>query len=116
MDPRGGAATVVAVFYPVAALPDWLQPVAGLVPSAYVFEALRALLATGSAPGAGSRSPRCWTSCTWVAGFLLAAAVGSVRRNGLLTRPGYWLDCMYDAMAVLCMGVDRRPARGATGA
>jgi ABC-2 type transport system permease protein len=32
------------VYYPVAALPDWLQPVALVLPATYVFEGLRAAL------------------------------------------------------------------------
>jgi ABC-2 type transport system permease protein len=33
-----------AVFYPVSVLPHWLQPVARLVPSSYVFEGMRQIL------------------------------------------------------------------------
>ncbi|HEX9647837.1 MAG TPA: ABC transporter permease [Alphaproteobacteria bacterium] len=35
---------VSGVYYPVAVLPDWLQPVARALPSAHVFEGMRALL------------------------------------------------------------------------
>ena len=35
---------VSCVYYPVASLPDWLQPVALALPSAHVFEGLRAIL------------------------------------------------------------------------
>jgi ABC-2 type transport system permease protein len=35
---------LTCVYYPVAVLPDWLQPVAWLLPPTYVFEGLRALL------------------------------------------------------------------------
>jgi ABC-2 type transport system permease protein len=35
---------VSAVFYPVSVLPDWLQPVAYMVPATYVFEGMRAVL------------------------------------------------------------------------
>ncbi len=36
-----------AVFYPVAVLPSWLQPVALSLPSAHVFEGMRAALLEG---------------------------------------------------------------------
>ncbi len=36
-----------AVFYPIAALPAWLQPVAQALPSAHVFEGMRAALQHG---------------------------------------------------------------------
>jgi len=39
---------VSAVFYPVDVLPGWLQTIAYLLPSTYVFEGMRAVLQTGS--------------------------------------------------------------------
>jgi ABC-2 type transport system permease protein len=39
---------VSAVFYPVDVLPAWLQTIAHLLPSTYVFEGMRAVLQTGS--------------------------------------------------------------------
>src|SRR3989338_4079791 len=39
-----------AVFYPVSALPSFLQGVAYLLPSTYVFEGMRAVIATGTLP------------------------------------------------------------------
>ncbi|MFC0386585.1 ABC transporter permease [Muricoccus vinaceus] len=39
-----GLAPISAVFYPVAILPAWLQPVALATPSAHVFEGMRAAL------------------------------------------------------------------------
>lgn len=39
---------VSCVYYPVAALPAWLQPVAWSVPPTYVFEGLRAVLLEGT--------------------------------------------------------------------
>lgn len=38
---------VAAVFYPVAVLPPWLQPIALATPAAHVFEGMRALLLEG---------------------------------------------------------------------
>ena len=37
-------APLSAVYYPVTVLPDWLQPVAWALPSAHVFEGMRAIL------------------------------------------------------------------------
>lgn len=36
------------VYYPIATLPEWLQPVAWALPSAYVFEGMRAVLLEGA--------------------------------------------------------------------
>jgi ABC-2 type transport system permease protein len=41
-------APVSAIYYPVSALPDWLQWVAWFLPSAHVFEGMRALMFDGS--------------------------------------------------------------------
>jgi ABC-2 type transport system permease protein len=41
-------APVSAVYYPVSALPDWLQWVAWALPSAHVFEGMRAVLFDGA--------------------------------------------------------------------
>ena len=38
---------ISAVFYPVSVLPVWLQKIAYLLPSTYVFEGMRQVLATG---------------------------------------------------------------------
>ncbi|MET0683617.1 MAG: ABC transporter permease [Casimicrobiaceae bacterium] len=40
-------APVSGVYYPIAVLPSWLQPVALALPSAHVFEGMRALLVEG---------------------------------------------------------------------
>lgn len=42
-----GLTPFAAVFYPVAILPDWLEPVALLIPAAHVFEGMRAMLLEG---------------------------------------------------------------------
>ncbi len=39
-----------AVFYPVSALPGFVQPIAYVLPSTYVFEGMRAVIATGAFP------------------------------------------------------------------
>lgn len=41
---------VAGVFYPISTLPAWLQTFALFVPPSYVFENLRAILATGAFP------------------------------------------------------------------
>jgi ABC-2 type transport system permease protein len=42
-----GLAPFAAVFYPVAVLPGWLQPVSLAIPAAHVFEGMRAVLLEG---------------------------------------------------------------------
>ena len=42
-----GITPVACVFYPLASLPIWLQPVAQALPAAHIFEGLRALLLHG---------------------------------------------------------------------
>jgi ABC-2 type transport system permease protein len=41
-------APVSGVYYPIAVLPSWLQPMALAIPSAHVFEGMRALLLEGA--------------------------------------------------------------------
>jgi ABC-2 type transport system permease protein len=43
-------APVSGVYYPIAVLPGWLQPVAWVLPSAHVFEGMRAVLLEGRFP------------------------------------------------------------------
>ena len=38
---------LTCVYYPVAVLPDWLQPIAWSLPPTYVFEGMRALISNG---------------------------------------------------------------------
>ena len=40
-------APISGIYYPIATLPEWLQPVAWALPSAYVFEGMRTVLADG---------------------------------------------------------------------
>lgn len=42
-----GITPVACVFYPLASLPAWLQPIAQALPAAHIFEGLRALLLHG---------------------------------------------------------------------
>ena len=39
---------VSGVYYPIAVLPEWLQPVAWALPSAHLFEGMRAILIEGT--------------------------------------------------------------------
>jgi ABC-2 type transport system permease protein len=39
-------APISGIYYPIATLPDWLQPVALALPSSHVFEGMRAVLLT----------------------------------------------------------------------
>lgn len=78
-----------AVYYPVSVLPAALQPVARAIPSAHVFEGLRALLAHGTVA---------WGELAWAGGLNLvwlavAVAVFAVqfraaRRSGALLTLG----------------------------
>jgi ABC-2 type transport system permease protein len=52
-----------AVFYPVSVLPAWLQPVALALPSAHVFEGMRAVMASGRMD---------WDHLGWAVGLNLA--------------------------------------------
>jgi ABC-2 type transport system permease protein len=49
-----------AVFYPISALPAAVQPIAQMLPSAHVFEGMRAAIATGSIA---------WDQLGWAAGL-----------------------------------------------
>lgn len=40
-------APISGIYYPIATLPEWLHPVAWMLPSAYVFEGMRSVLAAG---------------------------------------------------------------------
>jgi ABC-2 type transport system permease protein len=58
-----------AVFYPVSILPVWVQPIALALPSAHVFEGMRAVLLTGTIE---------WSHMAWAFGLnavWLAAAI-----------------------------------------
>ena len=84
-----GLAPLSAVFYPVAVLPAWLQPVALALPTTHVFEGMRAVLAGGAFQAAHLA----WAFA--LNAILLAAAVAIfvgifriARRRGLLLSVG----------------------------
>jgi ABC-2 type transport system permease protein len=84
-----GLAPIAAVYYPVSAMPYWLQPVALALPAAHVFEGLRAAVAHGVIR---------WDHLAWAAGLNVAWASAAValfwsqfqaaRRNGALMNIG----------------------------
>lgn len=80
---------VSAVFYPVDVLPDFLQAVARWIPSSYVFEGMREILASGNFP---------LSDFLWALGLNAVYLCGAflffnwnfriVKRRGLLVRIG----------------------------
>jgi ABC-2 type transport system permease protein len=84
-----GLAPLAAVYYPVAIMPHWLQPVVLALPAAHVFEGLRDVLTTGRID---------WGHLAWASGLNLAwicVAVGifwhqfqAARNNGSLMNIG----------------------------
>jgi len=84
-----GLAPLAAVYYPVAILPHWLQPIALALPAAHVFEGLRAAVGQGVIR---------WDQLAWASGlnalWLSATALlfwqqfQAARRNGALMNIG----------------------------
>lgn len=80
---------VSGVYYPIAVLPAWLQGVAQALPSAHVFEGMRALLLDGAFR---------WDHFWWAVGLnavyialgalLLASSVRHAREHGTLMQMG----------------------------
>jgi ABC-2 type transport system permease protein len=80
-------APFAAVFYPVSALPHWMQQVSRLLPPTYVFEGIRAILDGGEYAG----TVLAWSLCLSVFYILLASWFFShthrqAVRTGLLAR------------------------------
>lgn len=82
-------APVSGVYYPIAVLPDWLQPIAYALPTAHVFEGMRAVLFGGEV-----RVTQLFAAAALNAVYMVAAAgffllmVGSARERGLLLQQG----------------------------
>jgi len=76
-----------AVFYPVSALPGWARAIAGVLPPAHVFEALRATLA-GRTSAWGSLPLAATLAVLYAgAGFAFARAMfRDLLRRGSITR------------------------------
>lgn len=80
---------VVAVFYPVSVLPEWVQPISWMIPCTYAFEGMRSVL---------SGSEFSWTFFAKAFGLNLIYLVlggaffshmlAAARKRGLLTRIG----------------------------
>jgi ABC-2 type transport system permease protein len=84
-----GLTPFAAVFYPVSVLPDWLQPVALMVPAAHVFEGMRAALLQGSIAW-GHLGAAFALDLVWLAamGWLFLRQFQSARVRGALLNIG----------------------------
>lgn len=84
-----GLAPLSAVFYPLAVLPPWLQPVSLAIPATHVFEGMRAALLEGRF-AAGHLAWAAALNAVWLAaaGLLFAAVFRIARRRGLLLNVG----------------------------
>jgi ABC-2 type transport system permease protein len=84
-------APVSGVYYPIDVLPQWLQAVALALPSAHVFEGMRAVLLAGTFPW-----DRFWAAVALNALYLalgaaiFAASVRAARMRGTLLQMGEW--------------------------
>ncbi len=78
---------LAAVFYPVAVLPGWLQPIANALPCTAVFEGMRAVLAGQPTPW-GLMCHALLLNLVWgaVAVLFFAANLRFVRKTGLLVK------------------------------
>lgn len=80
-------APFAAVFYPLATLPPWMQAVARVLPPAYVFEDIRALLAGREVGWAGSLTALGLALAhTALAGWVFVRVYHYAVRHGLLAR------------------------------
>ncbi|WP_247878642.1 ABC transporter permease [Niveispirillum sp. SYP-B3756] len=78
-----------AVYYPVAALPHWLQPVALALPTAHVFEGMRAILnGTGLAWGHLLGAVLLNLLYLGLAALYFLRAFGNARQRGALLQTG----------------------------
>ena len=82
-------APISGIYYPVATLPDWVQPVALALPSAHVFEGMRAILVEGVV----GLDRMAWAACLNIA--YLAAGLATflhvfetARKRGTLLQMG----------------------------
>lgn len=80
---------VSAVFYPVSVLPSVLQAVARFIPASYVFEGMRAVIATGVFP----HKELLWSfglNAAYIIGafFIFCRVLKTVKKKGLLARIG----------------------------
>jgi ABC-2 type transport system permease protein len=73
-----GVTPLACVYYPIAALPLWLQPFAQALPAAYIFEGLRGAL-SGLAPEWGHLALATCLNAVWMLAAL-AVFAGEFRR------------------------------------
>jgi ABC-2 type transport system permease protein len=82
-------APVSGVYYPIAVLPGWLQTIAHVVPTSYVFEGMRAVLLEHQ-----FRAELFWQALTINVLYMFAGvnlyllAIGYARRHGMLMHMG----------------------------
>ena len=78
---------LAAVFYPVAVLPAWLQPIATALPCTHVFDGMRAVLAGGPVPWLHLQHAFS-LNLVWgaLAAWFFAANLRHVRKTGLLVK------------------------------
>ena len=84
-----GITPLACVYYPIAALPVWLQPFAQALPAAYIFEGMRSALA-GAALDWGKLAYATILNAAWMLAAL-AIFAGEFRRariNGALISIG----------------------------
>ena len=82
-------APVSCIYYPLSTLPPWLQEIAQLIPTSYVFEGMRALVLEGQWRGDLLQKAfllNCFYFVCGVCVFLLAFR--SARKQGLLLQTG----------------------------
>ena len=82
-------APVSCIYYPLSTLPPWLQEVASVIPTSYVFEGMRALLLDGQ-----WRADLLWNALSlnliyFLLGMLsFLLSFSSARKHGLLLQSG----------------------------
>ena len=76
-----------AVYYPVSALPGWVQGVSAALPTSHVFEAMRTILAGGPTPWDQIAAGAALDVAYLAAGFAFARYMfQTLRRRGYVTR------------------------------
>lgn len=76
-----------AVFYPVSTLPEFLQPIARLLPTSYIFEGMRAVVFTGQFSWHQFLTAIALASIAFILAIALFAFVSRLaRRRGILIR------------------------------
>jgi ABC-2 type transport system permease protein len=76
-----------AVFYPLSTLPRWMQVIARLLPPAYVFEGMRAIIAGGAVPASALvRGSGLALLCIPLAGWLFTRVYWHAVHTGLIAR------------------------------